>query len=198
MIYKYGSHAHQNNEVALTVAKRVVESERGERLSTIITHTLEGFLKADTQAELTAEIVALEKAYEKNGVSAGLFYDNGSTKTPHYIDKNSSFGGMRVIEGPSYPDGTGAEYATYRTYRIVLQAEVAEAEENVTDFREKVTFSGGGPKIVFQQPIIGPPIRSKWRSKLHTWPFKRGRQPVFRHGQHRPRRCGPVRWLKTL
>ena len=165
MYYKHGPYPHAANTVKVsTFAMTRQFSERG-RVSQVNTMTLDGVLIADSQSELRLAIMKLENAYLNTSVeTSGFHHDNHST-TPHYLRSKGSFGGIRVRE-LSYPSGEGAEYATQRTFRIVLSVETPPAfpgmdqpeDEVVTEaFTETVTISGGHKRVLALSLLSGGP-----------------------------------------
>lgn len=157
MIFKYGNSTHAQNEVALTIQKRVLYSTMGFRQAIRETWTLNGVLHAPNQVVLTAAISTLQNAYAVPGQDAGLFLDDGITPTSHVMLSSQTIGGVRVV-GLDFPRGEGAEYSTFRTYTIVLEADFPDSSApNLVSYNETVEFKGGGPKFVFMQTLKGKP-----------------------------------------
>jgi len=100
----------------------------------------------------------------------------------------------------SYPEGRGAEYATYRTYEIVYAAEVpATTNPGLIAWNETLAFTGGGPRFELITCLNGPPVRvtvaeqtpfrcvqSGSASGYGTWPSYS--TPLFPQHEHRDRR----------
>jgi hypothetical protein len=63
-----------------------------------------------------------------------------------------------------YPEGDGAEYTTYRTYNISLEAEYL-TQLGVESYTETYDFSGGGEAWVMVETITGPPLRQTVRQQ---------------------------------
>lgn len=155
LVLQYGSYAHAEGEASLTISKRVVEGETGLRTATIQTWTIEGWLHGDDKAEVTAAIHAMESAYSVNGYDLGLYEPNG-TATAHVMISAAARGGVRILN-LDYPDGQGAEYTTYRKYRITAEAEFPTGQKGIKSFTETLTLSGGGPRFLFLQTLSGLP-----------------------------------------
>jgi hypothetical protein len=70
-----------------------------------------------------------------------------------------SLGGVRVIQGPSYPTGRGYEGGTFRHYEVALEAEYPDAASfgMLLAFTESIQFMGGGPRIVWREATTGKP-----------------------------------------
>ncbi len=158
MFLKYGSYTHSANEVSVAISRTPRYDEHDRILSMIERWEIDGRLAADTQAALTTAINALEAAYETQGQNVGLYLDDGTTLTSHAITSADTIGGVRVVEGPSYPDGRGAEYSTFRNYRIALEAETDIAPGNTLLFwEERIETTGGGGRFVMLQTLTGSP-----------------------------------------
>jgi hypothetical protein len=102
-------------------------------------------------------IAEMREAYSTNGRDVGLFLDDGVTPTDHVIVSASTIGGVRVLS-LEFPRGDGAEYSTFRTYRVVLEAEYTDASSNLLEYHEALSFDGtGGPRRVFLDVLEGLP-----------------------------------------
>jgi hypothetical protein len=157
MYLKYGSYTHARNEAAVQIGKRVVFSPRGYRQAVRETWRIVGVLHAVDQPGLTVAIAGLRAAYSANGLDLGLYLDDGATPTDHVLSSGATLGGTRVT-ALEYPVGAGAEYSTFRSYSITVEADVPDTSNNLLDFSETVSFEGtGGPRIVFLDTLAGPP-----------------------------------------
>lgn len=156
MILKYGSYAHPSGEVSIVVEKSAVESDTGIRTAFIEAWTITGWLHADSVAELTAAIAAMESAYSVNGYDLGLYEDDGTTLTAHAMDSSEARGGVRILS-IRYPEGEGAEYTTFRKFEIRAEAEFAVGVAGLVSYEEAITLTGGGPRFVFLETLAGPP-----------------------------------------
>ena len=152
---QYGSYAHAEGEASITISKRVVEGETGLRTAFIETWTIEGWIHGDDVSEVTAALLEMESAYSVNGYDLCLYQPNG-TATAHILQTARARGGVRITS-LEYPDGQGAEYTTYRKYRIVAEAEFPTGQKGIKSFNETLTLSGGGPRFLFLQTLRGLP-----------------------------------------
>ncbi len=158
MIYRYGSYSHANNEVEVQIAQRGIRSARGYVQFVRHTHQIAGKLQAADQAALTAAINSLKTAYGSDGQNAGLYLDDGSTATSHVLISANAIGGVRVVAGPDFPEGTGAEYSTFRSYTITLQADFPNAAAELLEWEEVLSFAGTtGGRFVYLDVLDGPP-----------------------------------------
>jgi len=162
MYLKYGTYTHDANEGAISITRPVKTNERGNTESVIERWEIDGTLQAASVAALTTAILALEAAYATDGNNVVLLDSDGVTETAHKITSANTTSGVRVVERPHYPVGTGGEYTTYRNYKIVLEAETQVAASGgqsnaLVRYQETITFTGGGPKFGFMQTLQGRP-----------------------------------------
>lgn len=157
MLLRYGSYTHDQNECAVVISKRAVFSPRGDRQSVRETWHVMGIKQAASQGALTAALAALRAAYSRNGFDVGLYLDDGVTLTDHAMASSATLGGVRVLE-LDFPRGDGAEYSTFRTYRLVLEADFPDSGGLLLEFDEALHFEGtGGPRRVFLDVLEGLP-----------------------------------------
>jgi hypothetical protein len=156
VFYRYGNYQHVLNEASLQVSRERLFNDRGQAYALRTRHLIRGELQGASQDDLTTKILALEAAYSVQGGSAGLYQDDG-TATAHVLNSPSTVGGVRVVRGPSYPEGARGEYSTWRTYEIELEADFPNAGLGILGWSETLVFSGGGPRFRFLPVINGPP-----------------------------------------
>lgn len=156
MYLKYGTYQHPSSEVSL----RIVTSSlwtNGFRYGYTRRWDVDGFLQAATPTALTAAIVALENAYSFDGNDAAFYNDDGSLSA-HVLLSSTSFTGVKIVGGVTYPEGTGAEYSTFRKYAITLEASYfSQALNHLMEFSETLEFRGGGKRNVWVPCLIGEP-----------------------------------------
>src|SRR4029077_8154957 len=88
-------------------------------------------------------IAALRSAYNVNGLDLGLYLDDGVTPTDHVLASSTTLGGTRVT-ALEFPNGSGAEYSTFRSYSITVEADTPDTSQNLLDFSETLSFAGTG------------------------------------------------------
>lgn len=159
MYWRYGAHRHPDNEVNLVSFQQFpVFSPRGERRTARYRATIMGELQYSSQATLTTKINELINAYAYDGNDAGLFQDDGTLTNHHLLNTASCVSGVRVMYR-DWPQGDPAEYATKRTFRVILEAEYLEPDSQITEFEETLIFqSDGGPHVEVYDVKRGPPI----------------------------------------
>ena len=158
MILKYGTYSHATNEATIQIAKEPVYSARGYRLGTLERWNVQGVLHADDAAALTTALDALEDAYQTQGKDLVLQTD-ASVDTQHKIATADTVGGVKVMHF-GYPTGDGAEYTTYRTYEIELEALRNDGETVLyLEYEESFqTIGTGGPRRILVELLTEPPV----------------------------------------
>ncbi len=158
MYLKYGDYRHASGEVAVAITKQGLFSDAGIARGVRERWDLQGRLQAATPAALSEAIEELVAAYSVQGEDVGFYFDDDTPST-HQITGSATNGGVRVVAPPSFPQGKGAEYSTFRTYTIALEAELIDADASLIAWHERLNFTGGGPQFAFLQPINGLPIK---------------------------------------
>ena len=156
MYLKYGTYRHADNEVSVVISKEGLFTQAGILRGTRERWTIQGRLQAADQASLTTAIDALAAAYSVQAQNLGFFLDDDSP-TSHAILNAATNGGVRVVAPPSFPEGKGAEYTTFRNYSIVLEAELLDRSATILRWHETLGFQGGGPQFAYLEPIDGAP-----------------------------------------
>lgn len=168
MIFRYGNYTHAQDEVSVSMTQDVIRNDRGRRQYIRKTLEISGILHGDTPAELTQKLHQLDAAYAVDGRDATLLLNDAVTPTHHRLVNAQSVSGVRVVRPPSFPDGGGTEYTTYRSYDVVLQADflVLNADNAIVSFNETVAVIGtGGPRRVWHEVLAGDPIPQITNSK---------------------------------
>jgi hypothetical protein len=158
MYLKYGNYQHAAGEASVAISKERLYSDAGIVRGMRERWDIQGMLTAADAAGLSSAIDALSAAYAIQGQDVGFYFDNGQP-TSHFITSGATNGGVRVIAPPSFPQGKGAEYSTFRSYAIALEAEWLDPEASLLSWSESIRLSGGGPQFAFLEPIAGPPVK---------------------------------------
>lgn len=200
MILKYGAYSHANNEASVIVRKTPKFNEGGFAVAMLERWEIAGFLQAANQTALTAAIDSLSAAYAIQGQDLALYLDDGATRTSHAIASAATIGGTRVVQAPSFPQGAGAEYSTFRSYAIAVEAEIPTVgPQTLLFFEESLVFSGGGPRFVFLQTLNGFPQKQQVAQTTPHQAQQSGRAvgygaypfppaPIWPAAEHRDRR----------
>jgi hypothetical protein len=162
MYLKYGNYQHAPGEASVVISKQALFTDAGIVRGTRERWDVQGQLQAADPAALSAAIEALVAAYSVQAQDVGFFFDNAQPSS-HRIVSAATHGGVRVVVPPSFPQGRGAEYTTFRNYTLSLEAEWLDLQSTLLSWHEAVSFQGGGPQFAFLQPIIGPPIKQLLR-----------------------------------
>jgi hypothetical protein len=158
VIATYGSYSHDDNEVVpVSLSKQVTYDENGVRIGYRHAITIRGVKQAASQGALTTALQALENAYSFNGYN-WILRDNSGSPTVHTLMTSGSRTGVKVM-GFRYLNDTGAEYTTYRTYEVDLEAEYVTSSPAFVTYEETLTFEGGGTQWVYLPTLYGPPQR---------------------------------------
>lgn len=214
MFIKYGTYTHAADECAVVVTRTPRFNDGGQVVSTIERWDITGFIQAASQAALTTALTSLASAYATQGQDVTLLLNDGVTPTHHQILNSSTLGGVRVVQAPSFPDGRGAQYSTFRSYSITLEAEipVSGSTSLLVFFEESLTFQGGGARFVYLQTLTGLPQKQTVADSTPYMASQQGRSvgygsypaassPLWANSEHRdrrsiayrsPKRSGPV------
>lgn len=171
MQLKYGSYAFNANGTEITARTETVRNEAGapykQRRSLHVAGYMEisGDTVAAQQADCTTKMNALEAALAKPFQDL-IFYQDSGAESATSLRNSDSIGGVVVTAGPHYPDGIKG-YTSVQRFEFTAEAEyyiLAEAglSANITlSFEETLKFSGGGPRFIYKESIVGPPQRQK-------------------------------------
>lgn len=156
MYLKYGSYSHAANEAEIGITRTPLFNDGGQQWGCKETWRITGLLLGTSASDINTKCAALKAAYIDSGYSLGLYFDDG-TLTNHAMDSNLTRGGLRVIEGVSFPVGDGTEGATQRTYSIVVEGEFPDTTIIGVSWSETLSFEGGGPLYTHLQTLNGLP-----------------------------------------
>ena len=163
---KYGNYSHAVGECSVAMECTTVRREDGGALEAKWTWSISGMLQGTSPSDLSTKIAALRAAYAVDGQDVGLWIsDNGTiTPTADVIYNRNSLRGVKVARRPSFPQGSGAEYATYRTYAIGLEWETSESGGSLLAWSQTLDQSGnGGPDWGYGNvPLVGRPQRQQY------------------------------------
>lgn len=157
-VVRYGSFAFDAGESSW---RTNVTTEYAGMIPTlrVITVSLTGKILGSSATELANRSRLLQNAFWQVGRDLTLTDDSGVVIES--LRSGNSLSGVTCIEGPSFPEGEGAEFVTYRTFTATFQAKY-QAQANqalVYNWTQSVTQSGGGPLIVWQPAVTGRPVK---------------------------------------
>ena len=197
MILSYGNYRHCNGEVAIVIDRQNMLNAAGIALSQEVRWSLQGMLvnQSGIAGNLAAQIVRLEQAYSVPGLDLVLYQPDGVTVSSHYLYSGSTLGGVRITKPVSYPEGSGPQGVTYRTYSIELAGMFAlAAETGLVEFHEEIQSSGGGPARGLLEPLTGYPVEQLRKQNTIARATQQGRAVGFASYPAIP---GPI-WPQAL
>jgi hypothetical protein len=147
MYFKYGPFRHDDNDIDLVMVRSErMYSPRNSMVFDRKTLQCQGRICVSGQADIKARIQALESAYnyDPDFGDVGLFHDSGA-RSAHVLVAGDAINGVRCLKY-EFPREEGGEYATYRSYNLVFQADYLNPDDTIYAFEESLRFQGsGGP-----------------------------------------------------
>lgn len=166
MILCYGSYQHDDCEVKLGIFRRSSLTRAGVPYAYTEQWVLDNLQVGADVPDITAKILAMEAAYKQRGVDVRLLTSAGGA-TAHKMLHADTINGVRVVALPSFPEGSGAEYTTWRSNTIVLEADFPvnanDPGTQILEWQETLEMWGGGPLWMYTAPIAGVPVRQTVR-----------------------------------
>ncbi len=160
MQLKWGSYAFDAGACKIATSAETVWNEGGQPLSQRRRIDVDGFLTANGQAAISLAMSALATALAIPYQDLNFYQDDGSLSATA-LNNAASIGGVHIINGPNFPDWKGNEYAQFRRFTFSAEAEypIANTQNLLLSFRERLSFSGGGPVYGMMPALIGLPQR---------------------------------------
>lgn len=159
MYLKYGVYQHEANEAAVSFLISPKFNDGGQLYQYVHRWTIQGMLFGSSATDLDTKWRDLCDAYAVNGLTIGLYHDDGSVSC-RLLRTQDCIGGTRVMDGPSSQFEPGT-HTTFIPYQIVVEGDVPVAGVNLLSFREELTFEGGGPLFAHLEPLYGPPVKQQ-------------------------------------
>ncbi len=184
MIFKYGSYSHDQDEVMLRITSQGIFDKFQRRMGDVHEWTILGVKKVAsdpdpevTKANLTTALDALIDAYNVDYEDAGLYLNDGTTLTRHAVTNSECFGGVKVVQPPSFLNGpwTGrVEYLDRRTYIIVLRFEI-RVGDGYYSYRERIRIKGtGAAKWRYSPQMVGDAQAQTLQTATTFWYIQEG------------------------
>lgn len=163
MQVQYGTYTHPDNECTVVIARQGI-FDRGICTKIRETWTIDGIINiVDGQDidDISGRIAEIETAYATHGLNVSLIGPSGPTS--HALTSDNCLGGTRIVVPPSFPKGDGTEYATIRTFSVVIEGDILTTDGNggLMEFRESLEFTGGGPRWVIIETRRGLGVRQQ-------------------------------------
>ena len=160
MFLKYGSYQHADGEVDISVNKNAVMTARGTVEKVVEQWKITGILRDTSSTGLSTKASALQTAYGTNNLDLCLYHSVGVASHLH-LNPSEATGGIRVLS-VNFPKGAEkGEFANARHYEITVEAIYPNLVDGLLQFQETITFSGGGPRVVWVEVLNGPPVRQE-------------------------------------
>lgn len=163
MYLRYGSYAHDNNEVWYHLDAQTQFGQTGAPFLKRVRVVIVGVKHGASTSDLTAKLLELENAYVSGNYDL-IFLDNdNSTELVHTIRAADTVSGWNVVHPVHYTDaltagGSGSEYTFRRSFRVVLECHVLTTEFNTIQFHESLTTIGtGGADFEILTSRLGQP-----------------------------------------
>ncbi len=134
---KYGAYTHPLMPRVRIAAEPLLD-DGGARIGTTEVWTIEGALIGTDQADLLAQIAALEAAYATVAADLILLAADGTTELRKLASASAVAGTQPTPI--KYPGGEAPELATQRTYALNVKAGFLFAAADTFDARETTTF----------------------------------------------------------
>ncbi len=160
----WGNYAHALNEAAIAVTKDPLLNEAGLMYGARERWQISGFLQAADVPSLVAACNALEAAYSRNYQNLTLIGPGGVRARG--LSGRTALGGTRVVGGVTFPDdgSKSAEFSTYRNYQVTVEGVYpipGVPATTLISWLETLSFTGGGPRFLHLQPLVGLPQRQQ-------------------------------------
>lgn len=196
---KYGSYSHAGGEASITIERQALLSEQGVPYGYTERWGILGMLTGTNAANVTTKINSLVLAYSQNNKDIGLYLATG-TATSHILRNRDTISGTRVVQLPSFPEGKGAEYTSFRTYAIAVEGQVESKASILLASAETITKEGtGGPNWGYLVPLDGAIIAQEFSQKtvisvtqageaMGLGYFPTPNAPIWPQNEHEPSR----------
>ncbi len=154
MYLKWGSYTFDDGACKIATSGGLVFNEGGQPLSQRRRVDVDGYLSANGQVACTLAMSALETALARQYQDLILYNDDGSVSATALLN-SSSISGVRVVSSPSYPDWKGNERNQFVRFTFAVEAEypLSNTQNMLVSFRERLSFSGGGPRRVVMEAL---------------------------------------------
>lgn len=158
-ITSVGTIAFDNNSNHIKVGSTVRWNKGNLPLSQVNWIDVSGDLLGSDQNSIIQAENALKTAL---AVQYGdlIFYGDDNTTIAEGLISRTSITGVRCVEGPTFKDTYGPQFATLRSYQFRFEAEytIAGAASYIS-FTEALSFRGGLPQFAMRLALDAPPQR---------------------------------------
>lgn len=170
MYIKYGSFQFEPWEASLTsVVTEARYSVRKFKETLIVQYLVNGTVVESDQYDITTRLNQIAAALATDGQDFGLYHDD-NTPTIHYLQSSAAnnLTGNQVAR-TSFPTDNGAEYVTGRDFSFVIQAEIADFETSLIEYRDSYNSVGDcGPVYDWSVTEAGVIVRKTAPASVQT------------------------------
>lgn len=181
MRLSYGSYQFDDNACIIASRAQVMKNAGGQMYSRLVSHEVIGYLSGSSQSAITSAMNQLLTALARPFQNLVFKQDDGSNSAT-ILDNAASISGVTIVDGPNFVESNGAEYSTQRKFSFTAQAEYPLNNTNnlLLKFSEKIDFSGGGPKRVIKEAIVGPAQVQQVREQAAYYAVQSGSAEGYR------------------
>jgi hypothetical protein len=151
MHVQYGAFRFEPWEAGLSVNVSPNRTPRGFKTTLSVRFDISGELCISGQTEITARLDEIIEAFAYDGRDIGLYQDDGSPSV-HYLESAHEFNltGNQVLY-TNFPQTIDGEYISGRKFSIGVGAEIADAEQNLLEYKDSIELNGNaGPTWVWR------------------------------------------------
>lgn len=176
---RYGSYAFDEGATQVSFMIDTQVNARGVPFSQVKQARVMGYISGSSTSDISAKCEALEAALATPYQDLGLY--DGSTLLHVALANSGSLTGT-VPTGPNYPDGKGAELATYRRFEFTIRAEYPlTSGQVIQEYQETVSVQGtGGPRFVLKPALVGLPQKQIVQARTPVRATQSGRAVGYR------------------
>lgn len=152
----YRGFAFASDAQVVAVRKRALRTGLDQIYGHSVQFDVSGMLLGNGQADLAQQAALLEATLRLEGGNLVFLRSDGVPAMT--LANATSITNVRVIDGPNYPNGEGAEFDTYRTFTFTAEAEyqLVPGQTVILEYAEALDAEGGGPVFDFIPVVNGP------------------------------------------
>ncbi len=161
MIFQYGSQKFALGTVEPRISSRANVDARQVPWSHNVRWDLTIWLLNPTNdpTALDEMIKRCQEVFSQDDQDIRLLTPDGKPSA-HQLLSSQTFGGIGVVQPPTFENSRGAENVTYRTTQVALEGTVlVDSGTGLIEHFEEITFQGGGPRFGHLEPLFGFPVK---------------------------------------
>lgn len=176
-IFQYGGLRTDKGEVVVSSQyqkNRFSNVDKTKVISTVKTMLLSGVLHGTDPSDLTQKLNRYQQEFSNQDRDCALLLANGSPSTFHWRSRDTAHG-IQVVEF-NFEKNDGAEYTTYKSYTIKLEAEFPNSRFQLIEWMETMSCRGTGGRIWRYPPVLeGDPEKQTVRERATCVVVQQGR-----------------------